>query len=72
MTYTPDSFKASLVWGRIGAAVLALAAFILGLFGYSFGPEDQEQAYTLISSLLAGVAGIMAVVSKVREGKKAK
>ena len=70
--YTPDSFKASLIWGRIGAGVLAIVAFVLGMIGYQMTPEDQETAYALVSSLIAGVAGVMAFVSKVRESKKAK
>ena len=72
MPYTPDSFKASLIWGRIGAGVLALVAFGLGIAGYTMTPEDQETAYMLVSSLIAGVAGVMAFVSKMRESKKAK
>lgn len=66
-----DTWVASAVWGRVGAAVLALAAFILGLLGYNLSAEDQEAAYGLISSVLAGIAGVLALVSKIREGKKA-
>ena len=40
MATQTDSFVASLIWGRVGAAVLALVAFVLGLFGYQLGLED--------------------------------
>jgi|GEM_PF-2050531 len=72
MAYTADSFKASLVWGRVGASVLALVSFILGLLGYQLGPEEQSALVEIGSSLLAGVAGVLAITSKVREQKKAK
>jgi len=65
-----DSWAASAIWGRVGAAILALIAFILGLFGYTLGPEDQVLAYELVSTVLAGVAGVLALVSKIRESKK--
>jgi len=71
MPYSPDSFKASLIWGRIGAGVLSIVALVLGFVGYQMTPEDQASAYALVSSLIAGVAGVMAFVSKIRESKKA-
>ena len=72
MSYQPDTFKASLLWGRVGAFVLGLLAFVLGLFGYTMSPEDVAAGEVLITGLLAGVAGVLALVSKVRESKKAK
>lgn len=72
MSYQPDSFKASLVWGRIGAAVISLVAFVLSLFGYAMTPEDQEATAVLITSVLSGVAGVLAIISKIREAKKLK
>lgn len=69
--YLKDPAVISLMWGRIGAAVCALAAFLLGMWGYAFSPEDQATMVTTIGGVLSGVAGILAIVSKVREGKKA-
>lgn len=68
--YQKDSWIVSMFWGRLGAAILALVAFLLGIWGYSLSKEDQEVAFTLISSILAGVGGLLAVISKIREGKK--
>jgi len=65
-----DSIAASLIWGRIGAFVLGLAAFILGMFGYVMTPEDVATGEGLITGLLAGVAGVLALISKIRESKK--
>jgi len=69
--YTKDSWPASLIWGRIGAAVLGLAAFVLGYYGYNVGVEDTEAAYELVAGILAGIGGILALISKIREGRKA-
>jgi len=62
-----DSWIASLVWGRIGAAVLVLVAAGLNLFGYSVSPEETTAAYELIAGILAGVGGILTLISKIRE-----
>ena len=68
--YEKDSFTISLLWGRVGAAVLGLAAFVLGIWGYSLSAEEQSNAVELIAGLIAGAGGILALVSKVRESKK--
>lgn len=62
-----DSLAASLIWGRIGAAVLALVAFILGLFGYSMSADEQAAAVSLIGAIITAIAGALALVSKIRE-----
>ena len=71
MPYTKDPWIVSVIWGRLGAAILALLAFILGIVGYVFGPEDIEQAGGVITAILAGIGGMLALISKVRESKKA-
>jgi len=72
MSYKKDPWIVSVVWGRIGAAVLALLAFVLGIFGYSMGMEDVGSANQLITAIIAGVGGILALISKIRETKKIK
>lgn len=67
-----DSWAASLVWGRVGAAVLALLAFVLGLLGYTLSADDQQNLNELIMAVIAGTGGILALVSKIRESKKTK
>lgn len=72
MPYKADSFAASFIWGRVGAFVLGLAAFLLGLFGYVMTPEDVATAEQLIAGIFAGFGGVLALISKIREGRKAK
>ena len=68
--YEKDSWTVSLIWGRIGAAVLGLAAFVLSYLGYNVAVEDTQATYELVAGILAGVGGILAIISKVRENKK--
>jgi len=70
--YEKDSWVVSALWGRIGAAVLALLAFVFGIFGYSMGAEDVGSANEVITAILTGVAGLLALISKIRETKKVK
>lgn len=66
-----DSWAASAIWGRVGAAILAFVALILGYFGYSMGEEERAAAYEVVATILTGISGVLALVSKVRESKKA-
>jgi len=71
MSYEKDPWIVSVVWGRIGAALLALIAFILGIYGYTVSPEDTATVYDLVAAIFAGCAGLWAIISKIRETKKA-
>ena len=71
MPYKKDPFVVSLFWGRIGAVLLALIAFALGLFGYAMTPEDVETGNELITGIFAGIAAVLILISKIRESKKA-
>ena len=68
--YQPDSFSASLLWGRIGAAVLMLASVAMGPLGIDFGVEAQQATFDAVAAVLGGIAVVLAVVSKARERKK--
>jgi hypothetical protein len=70
MDKKPDSFAASLIWGRIGAAVLCLAAVALSALGVDFSADEQSNVNELVGGILAGIAGLLAIVSKLRESKK--
>ena len=72
MSYEKDSWIVSAVWGRIGAGVLALGAFVLGICGYTLSPEEQKTVLDLVMALIAGAGGLLAIISKVRESKKVK
>jgi hypothetical protein len=56
-----------LVRGRLGASLLAILAFGLTFFNLDFTAEMQAQITDLIVSIVTGVAGILALISKVRE-----
>ena len=69
-----DSIKASIVWGRIGGAVLCLVGVGLSAFGVELGTEEQKAIFDHIDKLLITGGALMAIGSKVREkmreGKK--
>jgi hypothetical protein len=44
-----DSFGLSLLWGRVGAAVLVLVGVALGAFGTEFGADTQSEVYGMIA-----------------------
>uniref|UniRef100_A0A6H2A121 Uncharacterized protein n=2 Tax=viral metagenome TaxID=1070528 RepID=A0A6H2A121_9ZZZZ len=68
--YQKDSWIVSVFWGRLGAAILGLLAFVLGLWGYSLTKEDQDSAFVLITTIITGVGAFLALISKLRESKK--
>jgi membrane protein YdbS with pleckstrin-like domain len=70
--YQKDSNAVSLLWGRIGAAILLLLSVALGSFGYTFAEEDQVAVYEAVSTVLASVAFFQVVISKVRESGRTK
>jgi hypothetical protein len=65
-----DSWIGSLLWGRVGGALLVFIAFGLSLIGIEFSTEEQSQAFDAVQMAMAGVGVIMAFVSKWRETKK--
>lgn len=65
-----DTWVASLLWGRIGSAILVIISMILGAYGINLGEEDQAAAYEIVSAILASVGAGMALVSKIRQGKE--
>lgn len=68
--YKIDPLWLSVVWGRVGAAVLILASVILSAFGFVFDVDDQAALFEAISIALGALGAVLAMVSKVRESKK--
>ena len=65
-----DSWVGSLLWGRVGAAILVILSLIMGSLGFEFGHDEQGKAFEIISGILAAIGAGMALVSKVREKKR--
>jgi hypothetical protein len=60
-----DSWVASLIYGRIGAAIWMLAAVFFGL-----SSEEAEAGNEAVTAILGGVGVILALISKIREKMK--
>ena len=67
-----DTWVGSMLWGRVGAAILTIVAMILGGYGFEFSASDQQAVFASIAGVLQGIGAVMMVVSKLREQKKVK
>ena len=65
-----DPLWLSALWGRIGAGILIFAGLALNFFGYDFDTGDQGTTNQLVSMILEGLGGLLALWSKVRETKR--
>ena len=68
MPYKADEWYKS---KRLYAAVVMVLALIASLFGYNIAEGVQEQLTEALVAVAAGVAAVLAVVSKLREKDKA-
>lgn len=67
-----DSFLLSALWGRLGGAILLMAAFFLKPKGYDIGEEERAAINEIITALIALGGSGMIVASKIREKRKFK
>lgn len=65
---TKTLLQSKTVWGAILSVVGALA----GLFGYSFGPEDQEAVIMIGTTLATAIGSLLAVYGRVKATKAIK
>jgi len=59
-------FSSKTFWG----AILAVAAGILGIFGYKFTPEDQVAVIEIVSAVALGVGSLFAIYGRIKAEKK--
>lgn len=65
-----DTWVASALWGRVGAAVLVMLSVVLGGYGIEFSDEEQRSAYESVGAILGSVGALLALVSKWREARR--
>lgn len=65
-----ESFKSLFASKTFWGAALGGVAALLGLLGYTFGPEDVEQAAVALSSVGAIVGTIVAIIGRIVASKK--
>ena len=66
MNTTKKWYMSKGVWG----AVITLIAVIAQLFGYQIDPELQQQAVSQITTIIAGVGGLVALYGRIKAEKK--
>lgn len=60
-----DTWIASAIYGRVGAAIWTIAAVALGL-----SADQAEAGNAAVTAILGGVGALLAIVSKLREKGK--
>jgi multidrug efflux pump subunit AcrA (membrane-fusion protein) len=65
-----EEYKTLLASKTIWGGIIALAAGIAGLFGYSVHPADQATIVEVGTALASAVGGGLAVVGRIKATKK--
>ena len=65
-----DGIKSILASRTFWGALVAIAAGVLGIFGYSFGTEDQTQIVEYVAGFGGVVGGVIAVWGRIVASKK--
>lgn len=66
MTLTKPLLASTTVWGGL----VAVAAAILGFFGYTFAEADQARVVEWVASLAGMAGGLAAIIGRVRASKR--
>ena len=66
ITYYKSAFASKGVWGGL----IAVAAGLLAVFGYSISPADQVQLVNLVAGLISAIGGILAIIGRIRATKR--
>ena len=66
MTSTKSFLASTTVWGGL----VAVAAAILGFFGYTIAEADQAAIVDAVASAAGLIGGLIAIVGRVRASKR--
>lgn len=55
-------WESKTIWG----ALIAVVASILTIFGYDISQDDQEQLSVAITSIIAAIGGVIAIIGRVK------
>ena len=65
-----DGYKGLLESKTFWGAVLSVIGALAGLFGYTFGPQEQQALILAGSTLTTAVGNILAVYGRVKATKR--
>lgn len=65
-----NGWKTQLQSKTVWAALIAILASVAGIAGYSISPEEQENVVGLATSVVTGVAGVIAWIGRVQATKR--
>ena len=66
MEGTKSIFASKTFWGGI----LAVASGVLGFFGYTLSPDDQQAIISMVTAVSGGIAGLICIWGRVTAKKK--
>ena len=61
-----SAFASKGVWGGL----VALAAGLLAMSGYTISPADQVQLVNLVAGIISAIGGILAIIGRIRATKR--
>jgi hypothetical protein len=65
-----EEVKSALASKAVWGGIIAVAAGLLGLWGYKVAPEDQARIVELAMAIGASVGGVLAIYGRVRATKR--
>jgi hypothetical protein len=68
MTEAKSLFASKTFWG----AIIAIAASLAGMAGYTFGEADQQALVEIITTVGTSVGGLLAIYGRVKATKPIK
>ncbi|WP_201353807.1 hypothetical protein [Hydrogenimonas urashimensis] len=66
MTYEKPWYQSKGVWGGI----VSILAIVLGVFGYTVSPEDQQAIVVALTSVGATVGSVVAIYGRIKATKR--
>ena len=63
-------FKSALHSKGVWGGLIAMAAGLLGLLGYTISPADQVQLVNLVAGIISAIGGILAIIGRIRATKR--
>ena len=63
-------YKSALTSKGVWGGLIALAAGLLGLLGYTISSADQVQLVNLVAGIVSTIGGILAIIGRIRATKR--
>lgn len=65
-----EGVKSALTSKAVWGGIIAVGAGLAGLIGYQIAPTDQANLVDLLTSIAAGIGGVVAIVGRIVATKR--